>query len=146
MNEKSLLAVASLSVAILFGFQALNPPSIAFTLTVTVDVRPETINLNREGRWITVYIGLPEGYNVSEIDTSSILLEGMFSPEWSNVECDMLMAKFDSTAVIGYLWERLYHMGESQAFIELMVIGELMDGTPLEGKDTVRIMDPVWKQ
>jgi hypothetical protein len=142
MKTKSLLPVLCLLAVLLFGFQVLSPPTTAFALEATVDIKPETINLNREGRWITVHIALPEGYNVSDIDTSTILLEDMFSPEWSNIECGMLMAKFDSSAVINYLWDRLYHMGGNRVFIELTVTGKLVDGTPFTGSDTVTIMDP----
>jgi len=140
MKSKSLLIALAFSAIILFGFQALSP-GIAFTLSATVDIDPDTINLNMQGRWITAYISLPEGYNVSDIDTSSILLEGQFSPEWSNIECGKLMAKFDAALVMPYLWDRLTHMG-SKASIELTVTGELTNGTPFTGSYTVTIMDP----
>ena len=144
MKSKSLLIALALSAIILFGFQALSP-SIAFTLSATVDIEPDTINLNMHGRWITAYISLPEGYNVSDINRSSILLEGQFSPDWSNIELDRLMAKFDTALVIPYLWDRLTHMG-SKASIELTVTGELTNGTPFTGSDTVTIMDPLIQQ
>jgi len=140
MKSKSLFMALTFFAIILFGFQALSP-SIAFTLSATVDVTPDTINLNMQGRWITAFISLPEGYNVSDIDRSSILLEGQFSPEWSNIEGNNLMAKFDTALVIPYLWDRLTHMG-SKASIELTVTGELTNGTPFTGSDTVTIMDP----
>lgn len=143
MKTKSLLAVMCFSALILFGFQALSPSTTAFTLNAIVHIKPDTINLNREGRWITVYIALPESYNVSDIDTSTILLEDIFSPEWSNIEYGMLMVKFDSSAVINYLWNKLYHMGGNRVFIELTVTGKLVDDTPFTGSDTVKIMDPI---
>ena len=143
MKTKSLILVLCFSALILFGFQVLSPSTTAFTLNATVDIKPDTINLNREGRWITAYISLPEGYNASDIDTSSILLEDMFSPEWNSIEGGMLMAKFDSSAVINYLWGKLYHMGGNRVFIELTVTGKLVDGTLFAGSDTVTIMDPM---
>ena len=143
MKIRSLIPVLCFSALILFGFQVLSPSTTAFTLNATVDIKPETINLNREGRWITVHIALPEGYNVSDIDTSTILLEDMFSPEWTNIESGMLMAKFDSSALINYLWSKLYHMGGNRVFIELTVTGKLVDGTLFAGSDTVTIMDPM---
>ena len=141
MKSKSLLVALVFSAIILIGFQALSTGK-AFTLTATVDVSPDSINLNRLGRWITMYISLPEGYNVNDIDRSSILLEGQFSPEWSNIEGDTLMVKFDASLVTPYLWDRLNHMG-SRTSIELTVTGELMNETPFMGSDTVTIMDPI---
>ncbi|MCK4435140.1 hypothetical protein KAU92_06580, partial [Candidatus Bathyarchaeota archaeon] len=34
-------------------------------ISATVDIEPNTLNLKSEGEWITCYIELPEGYNVS---------------------------------------------------------------------------------
>lgn len=41
---------------------------------VTFD--PETFNLNSTGEWVTAYIELPAGYNVSDIDINSVLMNG----------------------------------------------------------------------
>ncbi len=128
------------SILVFFGFQALSP-SEAFTLEATVKVAPQTINLDRQGKWISVFITLPSGYNVSDIVTSTILLEGQFSPVWSNVENNTLMVKFDSALVTSSLWMDLYHMGVSKTSVELKVTGQLNDGTGFSGSDTVIIMD-----
>ena len=127
----------------LFGFQFLSQSSKAVTLAATVDIKPETLNLNMNGRWITVHIGLPEGYNVTDIDQSTIRLEGFISPEWSNFEDGRLMVKFDASSVIDYLWDQLYHMGGRRGSIELRVAGQLMDGTQFSGSDKITIMNPI---
>lgn len=147
MKTKSLLVVLCISAVMLFGFQALGP-SRAFSVTATVDINPDTVNLTREGRWITVYVSLPEGYNVSDIDRSEIFLKDAFVPEWSisqewsNIECDKLMVKFDSQAVIDHLWDRLCHMGLNRAQITLTLEGQFKDGTSFAGSDTITAMDP----
>lgn len=147
MKAKSLLLITCFSVLTLFGFQVLSP-TIAFTLDATVDIKPDTINLNREGRWITAYITLPEGYNVTDIDRTNINMTDPLDPlwkissEWSNIENCILMIKFDSSLVIEHLWERLWHMGGNRASIELTVEG-FVNGTPFAGSDTVAIMNPV---
>jgi len=135
--------VVFMSSSLLLGFQLLSPSSIAFTLGATVDIKPDTLNLNMRGKWITVYLGLPEGYNVTDIDPATILLEGLFNPEWSNIEDGRLMVKFDASSVTDYLWDRLYHMGGKRGTIELRVAGQLMDGTQFSGSDTITIMDPI---
>ncbi len=50
-----------------------------FTVTVnpivaTVDFGPDTLNLNSRGKWVTAYIELPDGYDVSKIDAGSVVL------------------------------------------------------------------------
>ena len=39
-----------------------------------IDFDPNTLNLRSKGRFITVYIELPEGFDVNQIDIASILL------------------------------------------------------------------------
>jgi len=140
--RKSLLGIMCFLAILLVGFQVAGQYGRAYTIEATVDIKPDTINLNRKGRWITAYITLPEGYNVSDFDRSTILLEGIFRPEWSNIEDGKLMAKFDSAPVIDYLWDRLYHMGGSRGYLELTVRGQLTNGVDFVGSDTVAIMDP----
>lgn len=143
MRVRSLLMVVFLSALVLFSFQLLSQSSKALTLAATVDIKPDTLNLNMKGKWITVYIELPEDYNLTDIDESTIMLEGLFSPEWSNIEGDTLMVKFDASSVIDYLWDRLYHMGGNRGCIELRIAGQLMDGTQLSGSDKITIMNPI---
>jgi len=59
-----LLASLTLSVA----------STVVAQISATVDFKPETLNLKSKGKYVTVFIELPEGYNVSDIDVSSILL------------------------------------------------------------------------
>jgi len=146
MRVSSFLTMLFFSALILFGFQLLSPLGTAFDLTATVDIKPDTINVNMKGKWITAYITLPEGYNVSDIDTSSIVLQGLFEPEWSNIEEDVLMVKFDAFGVTDYLLGQWQHMGLKQAPIPLEVTGQLEDGTRFSGTDTVEIMNPPFKQ
>ena len=49
---------------------------IAYPIQAVVDINPDTLNPKSEGKWITAYIELPTGHNVSEIDVSSILFNG----------------------------------------------------------------------
>jgi hypothetical protein len=44
------------------------------TISSTLDIKPDTLNLDSKGRWITAYIELPEGYDVGNIDLTSIRL------------------------------------------------------------------------
>jgi hypothetical protein len=58
-----------------------NPPGDGYfsnlvisEISANVTVRPDALNLKTKGRWISVYIELEEGYDVDDIDVSSLRL------------------------------------------------------------------------
>ncbi len=111
---------------------------------MTVDIHPSTLNLGSKGRWITCYIELSEGYDVRDIDVSSILLNETVPAEEAPVEVgdydgdgvEDLMVKFDREDVIKELeWE--WEVAYSDA---LVIQLNLQDGTALEGSDTVKVL------
>jgi len=95
-----------------------------------VSLHPKVLNLRSMGRWITCYIGLPEGYDVSDIDVDTIRLEDIMEAQRSNVQGTMLMVKFDRRALIEYL-------DGTPGPVTLTVSGELIDGTPFQDADTI---------
>ena len=50
------------------------------TVEADIDIDPDTLNGRARGTWITCYVELPDGYDVREIDASTILLEDTISP------------------------------------------------------------------
>lgn len=113
-------------------------------VTVTVDIKPDTLNLRSEGKWITVYIELPEGYDVNDIDIGTIMLEDLIPAEdsptnvgdYDNDGIPDLMVKFDRQEVIGELdweWGTIYSD-------ELTINLNLDDGTAAEGSDTIKVL------
>jgi len=80
------------------------PPEIP----ATVDIDPDTLNLKSKGRWITAYIELPEGYDVNDINVSTVRLNDTIAAEQHPAEVGDhdedgipdLMVKFDRRAVI----------------------------------------------
>lgn len=117
------------------------------TIDADVDIRPDTFNLKSNGRWVTTYIELPEGFDVGEIDTSTLAIVEIDgsqldipiyaeSDPTSIGDYDLddvadLMVKFGRGAVAAVLYA-----GES---VEISVSGELSDGTKIGGRDILRV-------
>lgn len=120
----------------------------------TIDINPETLNLRSKGKWITGYIELTEGYDVADIDVSTILLNDtvLIDPDAPTVIGDYdedgipdLMVKFDRASVIDYIednmdWSDPERTKPLTYLVTLTVTGSLHDGTSFEGSDTVRVL------
>jgi len=111
-------------------------------LLANVDIDPETLNLKSEGTGVTCYIELPAGFDVGEIDVSSLLLNGQVPAELEPTEVGDydgdgiadLMVKFDRAATHTTL-----EVGE---VVQISVAGQLNDGTVFEDCDVVRVIEP----
>ncbi len=110
---------------------------LCVAVPVTVEVHPETLNLNSQGRWITTYIGLPEGYDAGGIDVETVRLrhgEHVIDADWGNVEEDgRLMVKFDRQAVSAIL--------PVADEVELFISGEF-HGVLFRASDHIRVISP----
>jgi hypothetical protein len=115
-------------------------------LPAAIDIDPDTLTLHSEGEMITCYIELPEGFDVNDIDVSTILLDDAIYAELEPTKIadhDIdgvpdLMVKFDRQAVIAYLISMGYQDGVE---VELTISGELYEGASFEGSDTIRVID-----
>ena len=124
-------------------------------ITTTVDVNPDTLNLKSNGEWITVYIELPEGYDVEAINIASLqlTLEGqsfivdMNAPSTVNdYDGDMipdLMVNFNRAELVTYLGVENYYTEiiDENSLVEFLITGTVA-GTPFEGSDWIRIIRP----
>ena len=142
--RKRLLPIAyGLCLSLIIGVLISTAPSAAITIE-EVEIHPETLNLESNGRWITVLTSLPEEYEVSDINVTTVRLE-IIPAAWSKVEGNKLMVKFDRQMVIDYIWAyKLTHMQiplpKEGVEVDLTVSGELYDGTLFEGSDTIRVI------
>lgn len=109
-------------------------------ITGIVSIEPPVLNPASEGRWITCYIELPTGYDVSEIDVGSLALQNSLNAElWPSEISDYdydgiadLMVKFTRRDVIEVL-----EPGEQTIYLT----GRLADGTPFDGIDIILVVD-----
>jgi predicted outer membrane repeat protein len=101
-----------------------------------VKIRPKTLNLRSKGKWITCRISLPEDYDVADIDPNSILLEGQILADRVWLEDEFAIIKFSRPA----LQELLADL-EPTTEVELLISGQLNDGSAFEGTDTIRLIN-----
>jgi hypothetical protein len=108
-------------------------------ITATIDFDPNTLNQTSNGKWVVVYIELPEGYDVADIDVSTVLL-GETIPAQSkpyNIGDEDhdgipdLMVKFRRSDVIDLL-----PSGEN---VQVFVTGTVGEVT-FEGIDVIRVI------
>ncbi len=105
----------------------------------SIDIDPDTLKLKSKGKWVTCYIEFPEGYNVSDINISTILLNDTVSAEshptnisdYDDDGIPDLMVKFDRQDVIDIL-----EVGDN---VEIIVSGKLFDETRFEGIDYIKV-------
>lgn len=121
------------------------PPAAKLTIIsessipVTVDLNPDFLKLNSNGEWINAYIEFPEGYDVNDIDSSTILLNDQVPAEnkptkvgdHDNNGVADIMVKFDRAAV-----QEVLKAGAN----EVIITGELIDGTLFEGTSTLTVI------
>ena len=123
-------------------------------INATVDIIPNTLNMRGKLQYVTAYIELPEGYNVSDINVSSILLNNTIPVDpnapiaigdYDNDTIPDLMVKFNGTEVIEYILNNINVtklVEERFLTITLTLTGKLKDGTQFKGSDTIRITMP----
>lgn len=111
--------------------------SIFTFVPAEIDIDPDTLSLKSRRKWVTAYIELPGGYDVVDIDVGTVKLwyEGTSIPaEWGDIQDGTLMIKFDGEAV-----RDLFPGSVDTATVA--VAGELQDGTPFGGNDTIRVIE-----
>lgn len=119
-------------------------------LIADVNFDPATLNLENKGEFVTVYIELPQGFNVSQIDISSLKLNGLVSAETNskygfvkNPEIEdrngnglpELMVKFDRNEVKRIL--------EPEENIKIVLTGRIFHNSnylDFEGQNIIRVI------
>ena len=104
---------------------------------IEIDVRimPKTLNLSSKGNYINCNIAIEDGYDITDIDVSTIMLNGQILPEWTGLdeEDQKLIVKFDREQT-----EKMLSGTEGE--VSLSVKGKLTSGQDFEGTDTINVM------
>jgi hypothetical protein len=128
------------------------------TIEAKVALDPGTLNLASNGKWITGYIKLPEGYDVAQIDATTVKFgdipaylgdQGWATPEstyenTSDYDDDGIierMVKFDRAAVVQAAVQAAVQAVGQAPQATVTVKGILLGGTPFEGTNTIQVVD-----
>jgi hypothetical protein len=106
-----------------------------------IKLAPDTLNLQSKGRWLTCHILLPQDCNAADIESNSVLLEEEIPADKLLLEGKGAMVKFSRSALQQILADL-----DTPAEAELLVTGQLTDGTIFEGTDTITVIDKGGKQ
>lgn len=103
-------------------------------ITAQIEFDPQTLNKKSNGTWVNVKIGLPRGYKASDIDISSIRLEGRVAAELrpAAIQGDVLTVKFRRNDIIDLL-----PAGEQ---VPVHLTGKI-NSTAFEGMDIIRVIE-----
>ena len=99
-------------------------------LAASIVIKPEVINLKSHGVF-TGFITLPSGYDPGNIDINSLQCNGAHAVN-GEVTPNNFIAKFNVQDLVGVA------PGDKVAFV---LTGQLKDGTPFGGCDTIRVID-----
>jgi outer membrane protein assembly factor BamB len=100
---------------------------------LTLDIDPDTLNLNSKGRWITAYI-TAENASIEDTDPSSLLLNDLIPPAWWDIQDNTtLMVKFDRASV-----EAILPVSNN---VDIKITGQWKDGEAFELHDIIRVID-----
>ena len=105
------------------------------SISVEVGISPGVINLQSQGKYVTVLLTFPQGANVADVDTATILLQGQIQVlelVWLDEETREVMLRFDREDV-----QTILNPGN----VEIKITGSFTDGTPFEGTGVVSVIN-----
>ncbi len=114
---------------------------IVVFIRASIDFNPHALNMRSMGKWVTVYIELPDAYSVRDIRLDSVVLNGRFPVTGPSEILDSdsdgvqeLMVKFDRG--------KLFRVTEvdTKELVTMTVSGSMLDGTPFEGSDDIMLL------
>ncbi|VVB97027.1 Uncharacterised protein [uncultured archaeon] len=105
-------------------------------INATIVIKPECLNLDSKGK-LTAFITLPEGYNVTDINLSTVVLEGAHAVK------GVVSGKNGGTLIVKFNRQDLINVPTGNE-VALTVTGKVLyEGAwvDFEGSDTIRVME-----
>lgn len=114
----------------------LGADELVLAIPAEVWITPKSLNLESKGNWINCIIRFPDGYDVLDVDTSTIRLNETINRVWAKIseKEKSVVVKFDRSEV----QDILSTITENP--VSLSVSGKLTDGTAFQGSDTIAIV------
>jgi len=112
-----------------------------FTLQTetVIDFQPDVLNFQSQGKFVTVYIELPEGFDVRQIDVSSV----MFNTSVPALQKPIEIGDYDSDGINDLMVKfahqqvaEVLEVGEQKIYLA----GRLADSTLFAGIDIIRVL------
>ncbi|MDO8473150.1 MAG: hypothetical protein Q7T05_04955 [Dehalococcoidia bacterium] len=141
-------AVSSYSFSNVIAAHTIAASFAATALNTVIDVTPDTLNLKSQSdkNAISAYIELPNGYDVRQIDVSTVrmkingkVISAQAAPasvgDYDADGVPDLAVKFDRQAVINALSGRIGN-------VDLTISGQLVGGPQFSGSDTLKVIGP----
>lgn len=108
-------------------------------IIATIDFHPEVLNFKSKGNWVTVYISLPDDYDVNNVNMNTVFLNGDVPASTKTEIIDInndnipdLMVKFNRNLVKNAL--------EPQEFCNIIITGEMIEGNEFKGIDIIKLI------
>jgi len=124
-------------------------------INAQVKISPNTLNLKSKGKWINCEIRLPQEYDVADIDTASIFLQGTIAPD------RVIIDPVNQVAKLKFRRSELQGIVEAGEQVVLTVSGSVSVLVPdpsnpsippvavptlFSGTDTIKVINPVGKK
>jgi|GEM_PF-5830493 len=114
------------------------------SINATIDIDPDVLNLQSQGKWVTCYIEFPDGYDVNDIEVASVFLNRTIPAEshpiaigdYDEDSIPDLMVKFDRSRV-----QNILEPGDS---VEILIVGNVLEEM-FGGTDTIKVFNPDFK-
>lgn len=112
-----------------------------------VFIVPNLISLRSNGKWILVFVELPEGYKAKNIELSTVMMNDTISVEGRPMIIGKrwLLVRFDRDEVISLILSSA-HSRTKFMVVTLTITGKLEDGSIFQGSDEVIAMLPPSKR
>jgi hypothetical protein len=106
------------------------------------DIDPNTIRMNGRGKWVSSCIQFPTGYNVCDVDVSTVTFNGEVPADEDETEFDDCNDDHHADVQVRFPRKAVEAILEAGEAVEVLVTGELRDLTWFVARDVIRVIRP----